>query len=44
MQMSITFRLFTIGLVVLSIFVGSEEKKPNVIIFLVDDLAGLISH
>ena len=36
--MSITFRLFTIGLVALSIFVGSEEKKPNVIIFLVDDL------
>ena len=38
MQMSITFRLFTIGLVVFSAFVGSEEKQPNVIIFLVDDL------
>ena len=36
--MSITFRLFTIGLVVFSAFVGSEEKQTNVIIFLVDDL------
>ena len=38
MQMSIIFKLFFIGLVTLSTFTNAEEKKPNVIIFLVDDL------
>ena len=38
MQMSIIFKLFFIGLVTFSTFTNAEEKKPNVIIFLVDDL------
>lgn len=32
------FRLFQIGLFLLSITISAEENKPNVIIFLVDDL------
>ena len=32
------FRLFQLGLFLLSITISAQENKPNVIIFLVDDL------
>ena len=36
--MSMTFKLFFIVIVTLSIFSSAEQRRPNVIIFLVDDL------
>ena len=37
--MNTTFKLFLIGLVTVCAIANAEEKRPNVIIFLVDDLA-----
>ena len=36
--MNTTFKLFLIGLVTVCAIANAEEKRPNVIIFLVDDL------
>ena len=36
--MNMTFKLFIIGLVAICSIANAEEKRPNVIIFLVDDL------
>ena len=38
MQMNTTFKLFLIGLLTVCAIANAEEKRPNVIIFLVDDL------
>ena len=38
MQMSMTFKLFFIGLITFCTITNAEERRPNVIIFLVDDL------
>ncbi len=36
--MNMTFKLFIISLVTICTMANAEEKRPNVIIFLVDDL------
>ena len=38
MQMSMIFKLFFIGLITFCTITNAEERRPNVIIFLVDDL------
>ena len=38
--MNMTFKLFIISLVTICAMANAEEKRPNVIIFLVDDFGG----
>ena len=42
--MNMTFKLFFIGLLAFCNIVNAQEKRPNVIIFLVDDLGWADIH